>query len=97
MDKVSASQPRDHGYEPHTGHGYDFPSDTWTGWFQGADSRVINMSCKNLFQNRAKINMLKLYTYKNNLKPSKSKTNAYIYDLVLLLSMLTKYVITYLQ
>ena len=37
MDKVSASQPRDHDH--------DSSYDTITGWFQEADSRVINISC----------------------------------------------------
>ena len=40
MDKVSASQPRCRGFEPHTGHDHD-PHDTSTGWLQEADSRVI--------------------------------------------------------
>ena len=31
MDKVSASQPRDRGFEPHTGHDHDFSYDTSTG------------------------------------------------------------------
>jgi hypothetical protein len=33
--------------------------DTSTGWFQETDSKMINISCKNLFRNRAKINMFK--------------------------------------
>ena len=37
MDKVSASQPGNRGFEPHTGHDHD----TSTSWFQEADSRVI--------------------------------------------------------
>ena len=45
MDKVSASQPRDRGFEPHTGHDHDSSYDTSTGWFQEMDSRVINISC----------------------------------------------------
>ena len=60
MDKVSASQPQNHGFKPHTGHDHDSSFDTSTGWFQEADSRVINLTCDNLFHNRAKINMFKL-------------------------------------
>ena len=45
MDKVSASQPRDRGFEPHTGHDHDSLYDTSTGWFQESDSIVINISC----------------------------------------------------
>ena len=45
MDKVSASQPRDRGFEPHMGHDQDSSYDTSIGWFQEADSRVINISC----------------------------------------------------
>ena len=45
MDKVSVSQSRDCGFEPHTGHDHDSSYDTSTGWFQEADSRVINISC----------------------------------------------------
>ena len=41
MDKVSASQPRDHGIKPHQGHDQDSSYDTSTGWFQEADSRVM--------------------------------------------------------
>ena len=41
MDKVSASQPRDHGYESHMGHDHDSSYDTSAGWFQEADLRVI--------------------------------------------------------
>ena len=41
MDKVFASQPRDRGLAPHTGHDLDSSYDTSTGWFQEADSRVI--------------------------------------------------------
>ena len=41
MDKVSVSQPRDLGFEPHTGHDYDTSYDTSTGWFQEADSKMI--------------------------------------------------------
>ena len=32
MDNVSASQPRDCGFEPHTGHDHDSSYDTSTGW-----------------------------------------------------------------
>ena len=45
MDKVSASQPQDRGFEPHTGHDYDSSYNTSIGWFQEADSRVINIRC----------------------------------------------------
>ena len=41
MNKESASQPRDRGFEPHTGHDHDSSYDTSTGWFQEADTRVI--------------------------------------------------------
>ena len=58
MDNVSASQPRDCRFEPHTGQDNDSSYDTITGWFQEADSRVIKISCENLLHNRAKINML---------------------------------------
>ena len=60
MDKVSASQPRDRGFDRHTGHDHDFSYDTSTGWLQKVDSRVIKISCKNVLYNRAKINMFKL-------------------------------------
>ena len=40
MVKVSASQPRDPGFEPHTGHDHDSSYDTSTGWFEEEDSRV---------------------------------------------------------
>ena len=33
MDKVSASQLQDHGFEPHKGHDHDSSYDTSTGWF----------------------------------------------------------------
>ena len=39
MDKVSASQTRDRGLEPHTGHDHDSSYDTSSGWFQETDSR----------------------------------------------------------
>ena len=55
MDKVPASH-----LEPHTGHDHDSSYGISTGWFQEADTRVINISWKNLFHNRAKINMFKL-------------------------------------
>ena len=48
MDKVSASQPGDRGFEPHTRHDRDSSYDTSTGWLQKADPRVINLSCDNL-------------------------------------------------
>ena len=41
MDKVSASQPWDRGFEPNTGHAHDSSYDTSTGWYQEADLRVI--------------------------------------------------------
>ena len=51
MDKVSVSQPPDHGFKPHMGHDHDSSYDTSTGWFHEVDSRVINISCYNLFHN----------------------------------------------
>jgi hypothetical protein len=51
--KVSAAQPKDHGFEPYSGHDHVSSYDTSTGWFQEADSKVIDISCKNLFRNRA--------------------------------------------
>ena len=39
MDNVSVSQPRNRGFEPHTGH--DSSYDTSTCWFPETDSRVI--------------------------------------------------------
>ena len=44
MDKMFASQPQYHGFEPHKGHDHDSSYDTSTVWFQEADSRVINIS-----------------------------------------------------
>ena len=41
MDKVSATQPWDRKFEPHTSHDHDSSYDTSTGWFQEANSRVI--------------------------------------------------------
>ena len=41
MDKMSASQPRDREFEPHTGHDQDSSYVTSTGWLQEADSSVI--------------------------------------------------------
>ena len=49
IDKVSALKPQDHGFESHMGHDHDSSYDTGTGWFQEADSRVIN--CENLLHN----------------------------------------------
>ena len=66
MDKVAASQPLYHSFEPHTGHNHDFSHDTSTGWFQEADSRVIYLSCENFLHNRAKINKFKLITLSHN-------------------------------
>ena len=40
MDKVSALQPWDCGFEPHKGHDHDPSYDTNTGWFQKVDLRV---------------------------------------------------------
>jgi hypothetical protein len=57
--KVSVSQPRDHGFEHFSGYDNVSSCDTSTGWFQELDSKVINLSCKTLFRNRAKINMFK--------------------------------------
>ena len=41
MDKVSASQPKGRGFNPHMGHDHDSSHDISTGCFQEADSRVI--------------------------------------------------------
>ena len=41
MDKVSALQPQDRGFEPYMGLGYDSSYDTSTGWIQEVDWRVI--------------------------------------------------------
>ena len=49
MDKVSASQPRNRVFEPHTGHDHNSSSDTSTGWFQEADSRVITKVARTCF------------------------------------------------
>jgi hypothetical protein len=57
--KVSASQPRDHGFEPYTTPDHVYSHDIKTGRFEKADSTVINISCKNLFRNRRNIDMLK--------------------------------------
>jgi hypothetical protein len=57
--KVSASQPNDNGFEPYSGHDHVSSYGTSTGWFQEANSKVIYISCKNLFRNRAYINMFK--------------------------------------
>ena len=37
MDKVSASQPLNRGFELHMDHDHDSSYDTSTGWFQEAD------------------------------------------------------------
>ena len=34
MTKVSASQPRDCGFEPYTGHDHDSSYDTSNAWFE---------------------------------------------------------------
>ena len=36
IDKVSASQPLDRGFEPHTDYDHDSSYDTSTGWFPGS-------------------------------------------------------------
>jgi hypothetical protein len=59
MVKVSVSQPMDHGSEPYLGHDHVSFYDTSTGWFQEAGSKVIYISCKYHFQNRASINKFK--------------------------------------
>ena len=41
MDKVTASQPRDRGFEPHTGHNHDSSHDMRPSWIQEADPRLI--------------------------------------------------------
>ena len=41
IDKVSASQPRDRGFEPYTGHDHDSSYDTSAGWFQEVGLKVI--------------------------------------------------------
>jgi hypothetical protein len=41
------------------GHDHVYSYDTSAGWFQGADLKVIHISCKNLFRNRALINIFK--------------------------------------
>ena len=46
MVKVSAFQPLHFCWSPTEGHDLD----SRTGWFQEADSRVIYISCKNLFK-----------------------------------------------
>ena len=45
MEKVSATQPGDRGFELHKGQDHDSSYDTSTGWFQEADPRVIKTSC----------------------------------------------------
>ena len=40
MDKVSALQPRERGFEPHMGQNND-SNETNASWFQETDSRVI--------------------------------------------------------
>jgi hypothetical protein len=56
MIKAFASQPGDHGFELYLGHGHVSSCGTSTSWFLEADSKANNISCKNLFGNRA-------YTY----------------------------------
>ena len=48
------------GLSPLLVHNHDSSYDTSTGLFQQADSRLIYLSCKNLFHNQAKVNMFKL-------------------------------------
>jgi hypothetical protein len=60
--KVSASQTRDYGFDPYSGHGHVPSYDTSTGSFQEADSKMINISCNNLFRSRASIFTLKMQT-----------------------------------
>ena len=62
MDKVSASQPRKHGFQPHTGHNHDSSYVTSSVWFQEMDSmiKMILISSEKLLHNRAEINMFKL-------------------------------------
>ena len=62
--KVSASQPR--VVDSTQGHNNDSSYDTSIGWFQEADSRVIYLSCDNLFHNQAKVNMFKYNVHKLN-------------------------------
>jgi hypothetical protein len=45
--KVSASQPGDHGLESYFDYSYVSSYDTTAGRFQEANSKVINVSCKN--------------------------------------------------
>jgi hypothetical protein len=56
--KVSACQPRDHGFEPYSGHDHVSSCDTSTGCVQEAGSKVINISCKNWFL-QSSLNMFK--------------------------------------
>jgi hypothetical protein len=48
-----AFQPRDRGFEPYSGHYHVSLYETSTGWFKEAGSKVINISCKNLYHNLA--------------------------------------------
>ena len=54
---------------------YDSRHDNSTGWFQEADSRVINLSCDKVFHNRAKINMVKLNINGKNMVEINHKKN----------------------
>jgi hypothetical protein len=65
--KVSASKPRDYGFEPLSGHNLVSLHDTNTSWFQEVDLKVINKSCKNLFLNQAKSTNLHLVVMGLNL------------------------------
>ena len=53
MNKVSASQPRDRGFEPLTGHEHNSSYDTSTG-----GSRKRTLESENFLQNRVKINKI---------------------------------------
>jgi hypothetical protein len=55
--KVSASQPRDHRFEPYSGHNHVSWYDISTEWLQKAEFDMINISCKNLLSNWGKISM----------------------------------------
>jgi hypothetical protein len=49
---VSAFQVRNHGFELYLVHDHVSLYDISFGWFQDADSKVIKITCKNLFHNR---------------------------------------------
>ena len=60
MIKLSAFKPRDRRFESCIGPDHDSSYGISTDWFQEAESKVIFVSCENLFHNRVKINMFKL-------------------------------------